>query len=165
MKTLVVYGSRYGTTGLVAKALADGLRQGGNEVSLNTIEEVPPDSLSRYDIICVGAPTEAFSAYKPMKEFLAKVSPNGLEGKLGFTFDTKIDSRFSGSAAKYIESTLVRLGLRIPVPRESAIVSTTRTSGGISGAVLRDGEEDRFRSIGLELGRKAAGSRTPVLSA
>ena len=158
MKALVLYGTRFGTTGLVAKALHDGLVGAGIEVTLSTIDQFPAESFSQYDLLCIGAPTEAFSAYKPMKDYLGEVKASGLVGILGFAFDTKIDSRFSGSAAKYIEGILTQLGAELVAPRESAIVSTQR-KGGITGAVLRDGEEARFRAIGSRLGSTALKAR------
>ena len=63
------------------------------------------DSLKEYDIICIGAPTEGFSAPKPIKEFLARLRGVNLACKYGFAFDTKVSSRLSGSAAKFIEGT------------------------------------------------------------
>lgn len=57
----------------------------------------------------------------------------------------RLPSRFSGSAAKYIESKLERMGLRPAGPRSSEI-------GRGSGFRLDDGEEKRFEQIGLELG-------------
>ncbi len=75
-----------------------------------------------------------------------------MSGKYGFAFDTKLDSRFSGSAAKFIEKELSSLGLQIIAPRESAIVFSLKEKGANTGARLKEGEEDRFEKIGTQLG-------------
>ena len=77
-----------------------------------------------------------------------------LSGKYGFAFDTKFDSRMSGSAAKFIERELNKLCLDIIAPRESAIVFGQKEKEG--GARLKEGEEKRFEQIGFRLGSKKA---------
>ena len=79
-----------------------------------------------------------------------------MSGKCGFAFDTKLDSRFSGSAAKLIENELSKLGLRIIVPRESAIVFSLKERGSIIGARLKEGEEKRFEQVGVQVGTALA---------
>jgi flavorubredoxin len=146
-RALVLYGSVFGNTEKVALALARGIRR-HTEVDCISIKDADAAGLSRYRLIAVGAPTQAFSAYKPMKDFLSKVDASTVRGKLGFAFDTKIDSRLSGSASKYIEKRLQEFGVRILRPRESAIVS-----GGTKDNVLREGEETRFEALGDEVGK------------
>jgi hypothetical protein len=52
-------------------------------------------------------------------------------------------------------------GLIIVALRESAIVFSTKERGAITGARLKEGEEERFRKIGTQLGRVlAAKTRT-----
>ena len=79
-----------------------------------------------------------------------------LSGKYGFAFDTKFDSRMSGSAAKFIEKELNRLRLKLIAPRESAIVLGIKEKDG--GARLKEGEEMRFEQIGLQIGTVKAQS-------
>jgi len=69
---------------------------------------------------------------------------------------TKLDWRFSGSAAKFIERELSNLGFRIIAPRESAIVLTLKERGAITGARLKEGEEKRFEQIGTQVGTALA---------
>jgi len=150
MKSCVIYGSRYGNTEKIAKSLGAGLAAAGIETTCVNQTDARMEELTQYDLICFGTPTEMFSAYKPTKELLDRWSGD-LPGKFGFAFDTKVDSRFSGSAAKLIEKELAKHGLKIIAPRESAIVLTEK---GINGAHLKEGEEARFEQIGRELGVK-----------
>jgi flavorubredoxin len=119
------------------------------------------DLLKEYDIICIGAPTEGFSAPKPIKEFLGKLKRVDLAGKYGFAFDTKADSKLSGSAAKFIEKELKSQGLQIVEPLESAIVFVLKEKGTITDARLKEVEDERFKQIGLQLGTELLAKRIP----
>jgi len=143
---IVVYDTKFGNTQKIAESIATGLEQSGVAVKCVGASEANPEALRDFDLIVLGAPTQAFTASKPMKEFIDRLkNVEGLTGKSFYAFDTKLPSSFSGSAAKYIESRLVRLGLRPAGPRSSAI-------GRGSVFRLDEGEEKRFERIGLELG-------------
>lgn len=168
MKAIIIYHTRYGNTERIAKSLETGLKKasGIEDVVCSNVRDVvlsaTDNSLKEYDIICIGAPTEGFSAPKPIREFLGKVKKRvNLAGKYGFAFDTKVDSKLSGSAAKFIEKELKSQGLQIIAPRESAIVFALKELGEITGARLKEGEEKRFKQIGLQLGTELLAKRTP----
>jgi flavodoxin len=152
IKAIVIFDTRYGNTEKIARSFEAGLKEAGIQSVCVNARDVAIDSLKQYDLICVGAPTEGFTASKPMKEFLGKLKSTDLSGKYGFAFDTKLDWRFSGSAAKFIEKELSNLSLRIVAPRESAIVSALKERGAITGARLKEGEEERFKQVGLQVG-------------
>lgn len=150
-RAIVIFDSKYGNTGEVAKSLADGLQKAGVETSCSNLRDVNPDTLSSYDLIAIGGPTQAFSASVPMKNFLGQLeNVGGLKGKQGFAFDTKFASRLSGSASKYIESKLSKIGLEIAKPRESAIVMK-------SEGPLAEGEQESFERLGYEIGSNLIG--------
>jgi flavorubredoxin len=169
MKAIVIYHTRYGNTERIAKSLEMGLKEasGIEDVVCTNVRDivlssaVDDDPLKEHDIICVGAPTEGFSAPKLIKEFLGKLKRINLAGKYGFAFDTKVDSRLSGSAAKLIEKELKSQGLQIVAPHESAIVFALKEMGTITGAKLKEGEDVRFKQIGLQLGTELLTKRMP----
>jgi flavorubredoxin len=116
MKAIVIYHTRFGNTERIAKSIATGLNKdpsGIQDVVCTNLRDIVAvdESLKEYDMICIGAPTEGFSAPKPVKEFLRKLKSFNLEGMYGFAFDTKVDFRLSGSAAKSIEKELRSQGL------------------------------------------------------
>ena len=160
MKAIILYDSRFGNTEKIAKSLEIGLKATAGiqiVVCTNTNDIPSADSLKEYDILCVGSPTENMTASKSIKEFLAKLKKRvNLTGKYGFAYDTKVDSKLSGSAAKFIEKELKNQGLQIIAPRESAIVFALNT-----GAKLKEGEDKRFEQIGLQLGTELPAKRTP----
>jgi flavorubredoxin len=117
------------------------------------IKAVRIDRLVEYDLLALGAPTQYFTASKPLKEFLEGLKGLDLKGRRGFAFDTKLGSPLSGSAAKFIEKKLQEFGLDIIRPRASAIVIGQKEKGAKIGEVtLKEGMEDLFKQLGKELG-------------
>ncbi len=165
MRACVIFDTRYGNTERIARSFEAGFQQAGPQTVCVNANDVAVDSLEQYDLICVGAPTEGFSASKPMKEFLEKLKSRNLSGKYGFAFDTKLDWRFSGSAAKFIEKALNDLGLQVIAPRESAIVFTLKQRGSITGARLKEGEEERFENVGTQVGKALAAATERMIPA
>lgn len=150
---IVIYYSRFGNTKKVAESLSLGLAETGVHADCVEKDKVDIDSLEKYDLVCIGAPTEVFTASVAIKEFLKKLEKADLSGKLGFAFDTEASPGIFGSAARFIEKDLQKnLGLRIIVSHESARVKTTRHGGEITGATLRQGETAKFEEIGKWMG-------------
>src|SRR5687768_7425824 len=58
MKSLVVYESRFGNTALIARAVADALRERGSAHML-PVDEVTAADLDGLDLLVVGGPTHA----------------------------------------------------------------------------------------------------------
>lgn len=81
MKSLVIYYSETGNTEKVAKAIALGLG-----ADLKKIDEIKPEDLFEYDLICLGTPVHALGPAKPIKKFLDKLPM--LAGKKGAAFCT-----------------------------------------------------------------------------
>jgi len=148
VRALVVYDSMYGNTEKVARALAKGLEDGGVEVDVVKADAVTFEGLGGVDLLCVGGPTHAWSASKPVKEFIERLKGvEGLSGKKGFAFDTKMSkSRLAGSAGGKIEGKLKGLGLTVVKPHASAVVK------GREGP-LEEGAEETFKQIGAELAK------------
>jgi flavodoxin len=164
MKAIIIYHTRFGNTERIAKSLEIGLKEATDiqdVVCINVRDGVTDiDSLKEYDIICIGAPTEGFSAPKPIKQFLTKLKGVNLAGKYGFAFDTRVDSRLSGSAAKFIEKELKKQGLQIVSPVESAIVFALKRWVPL---LMQDSKKEKRRglsksvfSLGLQVCRIAA---------
>jgi len=147
-KAIVVYDSKFGNTEKVAKALASGMEGEGEgvEVDCVKVEDVEIYRLTGYDLVAVGGPTQMFRMSGPVKSFLQRLEGVGMIGKKAFAFDTKLRSRFAGSAANGIEKRLRRLGMSIVRPHASAIVK------GSEGP-LEEGAEDMFRQIGAGIAR------------
>jgi len=143
---VVIFDSKFGNTEKIAKSLAGGLlRAGVHAICVNT-RDFRLDSLTEFDLIAIGGPTQMFTPSKPMKDFLLRLGEvQGLKGKSGFAFDTKFGSPLAGSAAKFIEKRLAELGMNMVRPRQSAIVEK-------SEGPLEEGGMEAFERIGFEIG-------------
>jgi flavodoxin len=150
---VVLFATRFGTTEVVARAFERGLKEAGMETVCVRTSDITPGSLRGYDLICLGGPTEVFTATREVKDFLNAMSGVDMGGKFGFAFDTKVDSRISGSAAKYIEHALDDRGLHMIAERQSAFVTSRKDGGKVIGADLKEGEEKRFEELGARIGR------------
>lgn len=187
LRALVLFSSRYGNTDRIAHAFARGLqRSGGFAVECRPIDEVPGSGIGQYDFLAFGAPTEIFSAPKSVKEYLAALTTRDLRGRRGFAFDTRLAGPLSGSAGRFIEKQLERLGVDVVRPHVSAIVrgmsKGERTVHGEDGApkwarrregsknaslskppeparldLLTAGSEDAFEHLGSEIGAQLIG--------
>jgi flavorubredoxin len=145
-KAVVIYDSKFGNTEKIARALSEGMKREGLLVDCLKTDAVDPGKLGEYDMLAVGAPTQAFGISGPMKEFLRKLENVNLRGKKGFAFETRLKSRFAGSAAKGIEKKLKELGMTIVRGYTSAIV------GGTEGP-LEENAETKFEEIGSEIAK------------
>jgi flavorubredoxin len=176
-KAAVIFDTRYGNTEKVAKALAKGMQRSPIEVACFNISDVQTEALARFDLLAIGAPTHYRTASKPMKDFLDKLERANLRGKRGFAFDTRVESFWAGSAAKFIENKMKALGVQIVKPHSSAMIrhpeeeeeeSREAETGETkeerrarrakekeekrAKVVLEEGTEQLFEKIGIEIG-------------
>ncbi len=151
MRTLIIYDSLYGNTEKVAGALARGMRGGGVDVDCVRANTVDIGTLGAYDTLVIGGPTHKLGLSDTMKAFMKQFKDAGVTNKKAFAFDTKLKSRFAGSAGKKIEQQMKQSGINVVKPYVSAIVT------GSEGP-LKEGTEVQFEQIGTELARIALAS-------
>ena len=166
MKACVIFDTLFGNTEKIAISLRAGLRSAGVVAECVNMKEVALDSLVRYDLLCVGGPTQYRTISKTMQDFLEMVEKLGLSGKKGFAFDTRRDAFMAGSAAVGIEKGLQKSGLKVIRTRASAIIvgpDFDRKKSEFNdkdewkewrhkNERLLEGEERRFEQIGREIG-------------
>lgn len=87
----MVYDSLFGNTAIIARTMADAAKSLGNELTEMRVDDIDNDLLARADILVIGSPTQAFSASKPMIEFLGKITNDIIQNKKVIVFDTRID--------------------------------------------------------------------------
>lgn len=87
-KVLIIYYSRTGNTKKMAELVAEGVREGGGDVTLKPVAEARVDDLLPADAVILGSPTYYGHSAGPMRTFLdASVKVHGkLEGKVGAAF-------------------------------------------------------------------------------
>lgn len=150
MKVLVVYDttSVNRNTEKVAKAITEVLKEKGFEVDCLYVKDVDQASVKNYDCVLTGSPTQAFRATRPIMKFLDGFSKNEFSGKLGAAFDTQLQWKISGNAAKGIEKKLKKLGFRIIM---TPLV--TYVEGKLENVQLKTGELEKTRKYAEDLAK------------
>ncbi len=173
MRAVVVVESMFGNTRQVAEAIADGLRPAlaAEVVDVGAAPAViDPD----VGLLVVGGPTHSFGMSRPpsraqalleagtpdgspdvgMREWLEHLGPVGAS-VVTATFDTRLKSRWAGSAGASASKLLRRRGVATLAPAHSFVVTA-------KAGPLAAGELDRARAWGAELSRLAG---TPATGA
>ncbi|HEX5368885.1 MAG TPA: flavodoxin family protein [Dehalococcoidia bacterium] len=148
MKALVVYDSQFGNTETVARAIGEAL--GADVIKA---EAAGPDVLRGLDLLVVGAPTQAGRPTRAVKQLIAKLPPNALEGVDVAAFDTRIDASCAGFVGRIA---LKFLGFAAP-----RIERALRGKGG--HAIATEGffvEDTKGPLRAAELERAGAWART-----
>lgn len=128
-------------TAKVAETIGAVLKEKGIEVDSFFVKDVDKAVVKNYDCLVAGAPTMAFRASVDMKQFLDGLSSEGFSGKLAAAFDTQVQSRFSGNAAKGIEGKLKGLGFRLVTAPLIAYVEGKKDQWR-----LKDGEHEKAKN-------------------
>jgi len=115
MKVLVVYDSvsPMKITAKVAETIAEALKEKGIDTDYFYVEDLLKSTIKNYDCLVVGAPTMAFRASRRITKFLNSLPKEDFSSKTAAAFDTQIQSRFSGNAAKGIEGRLKDLNFKL----------------------------------------------------
>jgi flavodoxin len=139
-KVLIVYDSvsPMRLTAKVAKTICEVLKERGIEIDSFFVTDVDPATVKNYDCLIAGAPTMAFMASIEMRKFLDGLPSKEFSGKLAAAFDTQIQSRLSGSAAKGIEGKLRSLGFKLVTAPLVAYVE-----GKVNEQHLKEGELEK----------------------
>jgi multimeric flavodoxin WrbA len=149
VKGAVVYYSRYGNNEKTAKAVLQGLEQGGHEVVLVNAKQ-DKGLEGNFDFVVVGSPTRAGKISGPVKKFIKNNLDESWKGKPFAAFGTCLQvtvDKGQPSAAKDIHEMLAGRGLNPVVdPFDNAV-------SGMKGPLMDDGEE-AARSFGRDIGSK-----------
>ena len=148
MKVLIVYDtvSPMKITAKVAETIREALKEKAIEVESFFVNDVDQAAVKNYDCLIVGAPTMYFRASSGIMQFLNGLSNIDFSGQLAAAFDTQIQSRLSGSAAKGIENKLKKLGFEMITSPLIAYVE-----GKINQMQLKDGELEKTKNWAQEV--------------
>ena len=140
MHVLIVYGSQFGTTELLAREMADAVST-LHHVDLVGAHEAEDLMGMGIDLLVVGAPTQFKGHRLLVRGFLNHLEAHGFAGVAAASFDTRAhgDRGETGSAAEAIALLLSGAGCNLLVPAESFTVA------GVRGP-LDEGEIGRART-------------------
>jgi flavodoxin I len=130
MKTLIVYGSQFGNTEKIAKAIGSAV---GNEVKVTRPIEVDTNRLQAFNLLIVGSPTQGGRPTPALQKFLENIPFDALKNIKVAAFDTRFllkDQNFAlrmlmktiGYAADKIVKILIAKGGQQLAPPEGFIV-------------------------------------------
>ncbi len=109
-KVLVLYDTRTGNTGRMARAVADGAKLvQGTEVVLKKVGEGSGE-LAAADAIVLGSPTHNTQPSRAMRSFLSSLGNIPLQGKVGGAFGSY---GWSGEAPEIIAQALRNQGVQV----------------------------------------------------
>ena len=151
MKTLVIYDttSANRNTEKVATTISDVLKSKGLDVDCIYVKEADPASVKNYNCVLAGSPTQVFRATAPIIRFLDEFAKNEFAGKTAAAFDTQLQARWSGNAAKGIEKKLEKLGFKIIMPP-----LVTYVEGKLQEVHLKEGELEKTKKYAQDLANK-----------
>lgn len=169
MRALVVYESMFGNTEEVARAIGEGI-EASMHADVVEVGAAPDTVPADVTLLVVGGPTHAFSMSWPttrrdaaqraatvvsrdrgIREWLGSL-PAATTDTEATTFDTRVTSRVTGSAARAASHRLDRLGYRL-----TAAFTSFRVAD-VTGPLVDD-EVDRARDWGRALGVEVAARR------
>ena len=150
MKILVVYdtGSVNRNTEKVANAMSEVLKEKGFDVDCLYVKDVDPAGVKNYDCVLAGSPTQVLRATGPIMQFLDRFAKDEFSGKLAAAFDTQLQSRISGNAAKGIEKKLEKLGFKMVMP-----LLVTYVEGKMNEIHLKEGELEKTKKYAKDLAK------------
>ncbi len=73
MKVIIVYYSETGNTTQVAHAIGDEMASQGHEVCLREVGAITADTLSAYDLVCLGSACHDSDLARPVKKILDQI--------------------------------------------------------------------------------------------
>jgi flavodoxin len=155
MGGLIAYYTKFGNGKRIAEALARGLEESGQDV---TVLQLPGDVEGDFDFLIVSSPTRMGRAMGPAKKFISKLKKGAWTCKPFVAVGTGVhgeepkgkrsDTWPAGSADKLYER-LEKAGLKPLVEPQKFWVEN---SNDWKNAKLLEGEEDRALEVGHEIG-------------
>jgi flavodoxin short chain len=113
-KAIIIYDSRTGNTGIVAKTIEEGMKEAGIEVLSKRAVGATAGDLRDGDVVILGSPTYHRDMIGSMKTFLFEMEKADLKGKVGATFGSY---GWSGESVQMLADTLKHIfGMNVIEP-------------------------------------------------
>lgn len=112
-KLAIIYGTGFGNTGIMAKAIEEGARNRGIEVTIKKVEEASLSDVEGADAIAIGSPTYKGAAMPTVIKYVENLAKLPLKGKVGVAFGSY---GWSGEAAEVVSRMLKSYGMDVIDP-------------------------------------------------
>ena len=113
-KAIIIYDTRSGNTGMMAKVVEEGMKEAGVEVLSKRTVSAKADDLAGIDAVVLGAPTYHHDLIGSMKTFLFEMEKADLKGKVGAAFGSY---GWSGESVQMMTDTMKHIfGMNVMEP-------------------------------------------------
>jgi flavodoxin I len=113
-KAIIVYDTRSGNTGMMAKAIDEGMKEAGVETSSERTVTATAGDIKDVDGVVLGAPTYHHDLIGSMKTFLFEMEKADLKGKVGAAFGSY---GWSGESVRMLTDTMKHIfGMNVLEP-------------------------------------------------
>lgn len=113
-KVVIIYDTRSGNTGAMAKAVEVGMKEAGVEAVSKRTVIAKADDPTNVDAVILGAPTYHHDLIGPMKTFLFQMEKADLKGKVGAAFGSY---GWSGESVQMMTDTMKHVfGMKVIEP-------------------------------------------------
>ena len=102
-KAIIIYDTRSGNTGAMAKVIEEGMEESGVQVISKRTVNAKADDLTDVDAVVLGSPTYHRDLISSMHTFLFKMETADLKGKIGAAFGSY---KWSGESVQMMSDTM-----------------------------------------------------------
>ena len=110
---VIIYGTGFGNTGIMAQAIEEGAKSRGVDVIIKKILDAVPEDVENADAIAIGTPTYKAAAMPNIVNFVKQLSDKTVKGKVGAAFGSY---GWSGEAAGIVSNMLKSYGMDVIEP-------------------------------------------------
>lgn len=112
-KLVIIYGTGFGNTGIMAKAIEEGAKSAGIEVLLKKVEEAKPEDVEKADAIAIGLATYKGAGMPTVIKYVESLGKLELKNRVGTAFGSY---GWSGEGPIAIANKLKGYGLNVIEP-------------------------------------------------
>ena len=112
-KLVIIYGTGFGNTGIMAKAIEEGAKSAGLEVLLKKVEEAKPEDVEKADAIVIGLATYKGAGMPTVIKYVESLGKLELKNRVGTAFGSY---GWSGEGPIAIANKLKGYGLNVIEP-------------------------------------------------
>lgn len=112
-KLVIIYGTGFGNTGIMAKALEEGAKNAGLDVTIKKVDEAAPADVEKADAVAIGLATYKGAGMPSVIKYVEGLAKVPLKGKLGTAFGSY---GWSGEGPIVITNMLKGYGMNVIEP-------------------------------------------------
>jgi flavodoxin I len=112
-KLVIIYGTGFGNTGIMAKALEEGAKNAGLDVTIKKVDQASAADVEKADAIAIGLATYKGAGMPSVIKYVEGLAKVPLKGKLGTAFGSY---GWSGEGPIVITNMLKGYGMNVIEP-------------------------------------------------